>query len=179
MDAARHPDAPPGASLPRKGRPKPDSKTGRVWEIADTLFRERGEVPSRGEVIRRVVAAGGDEGTASTQFYLWRRSKAALDARDESPRRPSAPRGERLGLWLPVSEGGTLALPAEVIERMRLDGSREVLVEVVDGEVRLRSAPVALERVQRMVRSLDKGQGSIVDELIAERRAEAAREAEE
>jgi len=59
---------------------------------------------------------------------------------------------------------------------MRLDPTREVLAEVVDGELRLVSAPVALEQVRRLVRKQDTGRGSVVDEFIAERRAEAARE---
>ena len=169
----------PGVHLPRDGRPGPNTKTGRVWEIADALFKQDGRVPSRQDVIRRTTAEGGDGGTASVQFRRWRMAKAALDAAEQSRRNPPKPRGERMGTWLPVTTDGTIVLPAGVMEQMRLDSSREVLVQVVDGEVRLRSGPVALEHVQRLARQFDTGTGSMVDELIAERRAEAAREAEE
>lgn len=174
-----HTSSAAGARLPWKGRPGPHTKTGKVWEVADALFRQDGRIPSRQEVLRRCAAEGGDEGTASTQFYLWRQSKAALDAAERIGREAPKPRGERLGTWVPVAEDGTLTLPPEVVGRMRLDPSREVLVQVVDGEVRLRSKPVALEHARHLIRSFDTGRGSMVDELIAERRAEAAREAEE
>ena len=174
-----HATSEPGPHLPREGRPGPNTKTGRVWDIADALFEQEGRVPSRQDVIRRTIAEGGDGGTASVQFRRWRMAKAALDVDEQARRNPPRPRGERMGTWLPVATDGTMVLPAGVMEQMRLDPLREVLVEVVDGEVRLRSGPVALEHIQRLVRSFDTGTGSMVDELIADRRAEAAREADE
>ena len=166
----------PDPSLPWQGRPGPNTKTRKVWEIADILYQEHGRIPSRQEVIGRCAAEGGDVGTASTQFYHWRQAKAALDAVPDARTRESNSRGARLGEWLPVSAEGQVSIPHHLLAAMRLDPTREVLAEVVDGELRLVSAPVALEQVRRLVRKQDTGRGSVVDEFIAERRAEAARE---
>jgi hypothetical protein len=59
---------------------------------------------------------------------------------------------------------------------MKLGPDGRVNVELVDGEVRLFSPTVALEKLQRYVLGNDQGQGSAVDDLIAQRRAEAKSE---
>ena len=51
-----------------------------------------------------------------------------------------------------------------------------VVMEMVDGELRVRSRDAALADIQRLVRSLVPEGVSLVDELIADRRAEAAKE---
>ncbi|WP_162150314.1 hypothetical protein [Asticcacaulis sp. AC460] len=53
---------------------------------------------------------------------------------------------------------------------------RRLTGELVDGELRLISPAMALKKLQDMIQAVDTGTGSIVDELIADRRAEAARE---
>ena len=45
-----------------------------------------------------------------------------------------------------------------------------------DGFVRLQTVDAALERVRAIARSKRRGDASVVDEFIAERRAEAATE---
>ncbi len=50
-----------------------------------------------------------------------------------------------------------------------------MVLEAKGREVRLRSADAALNDIQKKYKRLAKGR-SVVDELIAERRAEAARE---
>ena len=76
-----------------------------------------------------------------------------------------------------MSPEGVVKIPPQVLDAMRLDASREVHVQVAEGEPRLASIPVALERARRLFRSFDKGAGSVVDEFIAERRTEAAHHA--
>jgi hypothetical protein len=54
------------------------------------------------------------------------------------------------------------------------------MVEMKDGELRVRPLQAAIRQAQEMVRSyIPDPDRSLVDELIAERRAEAAREADE
>jgi hypothetical protein len=55
-----------------------------------------------------------------------------------------------------------------------------VVVEMKDGELRVRSLQAAVRQAQEMVcKYIPDPDRSLVDELIAERRAEAAREADE
>jgi hypothetical protein len=51
-----------------------------------------------------------------------------------------------------------------------------VVLELVDGEIHLRSQKAMLARVRSRLRPYVEEGTSVVDELIAERRAEAARE---
>jgi hypothetical protein len=71
---------------------------------------------------------------------------------------------------------GRLAVPAAFRKAMEVDESGEVFARVVDGELRVATAEVAVRRVQEMVRKMIPGNESLVDSLIADRREEAARE---
>ncbi len=75
-----------------------------------------------------------------------------------------------------IVSGGRLQLPADVRKELGLADGDAVRLEVVDGELRVRSLKAALERVRAMVREHVPAGVSLADELIADRRAEAARE---
>ena len=82
---------------------------------------------------------------------------------------------------LKIGEGGRIVIPSEMRAAMLVKPGDTVTARVVDGEFRIVSPGVALKRVQaeaRKFRATNPGI-SVVDELIAERRAEAAREADE
>ncbi len=147
-----------------------ESKTGRVWELADELSARLGRRVDRKAVIDAYVAEGGNQNTASTQYFYW---KQAFDAR-------RAPARERFRSVSPkrltVGRDGRLAIPPDMRTAMLLDDDDAVTAEVVDGELRVLSAKAAVRHVQALARKLDKGRGSIVDELIADRREEARRE---
>lgn len=151
-------------------RPTRGSATGRVWEIADEILRQTGAMPSGREVVNRYVAEGGNEGTGFTQFSHWKRVNGPVA---QAAGRPEA-RGPSPA-WLTISPDGRLAMPPQVQEAMRLDGSRKVHAEVVEGELRLASVPVVIERLQRFASQFKTEGESVVDEFIAERRAEAER----
>jgi len=53
---------------------------------------------------------------------------------------------------------------------------QEILMSLDDGFVRLQAIDAALERVRTTARSRRRSDASVVDEFIAERRAEAAGE---
>jgi len=72
--------------------------------------------------------------------------------------------------------GGRLQIPAEIRRALGLRDGDEVRMEIVDGELHVRSFKQILARVQERLRPYAKPGVSIVDELIAERRAEAERE---
>jgi len=72
-----------------------------------------------------------------------------------------------------VVSGGRVQLPADVRRALALSDGDTILIEVVDGEVRLRPYRESVRRIQdRMRRYIVEGE-SAVDELIADRRAAA------
>lgn len=54
-------------------RPKPGTKTGRVWEIADALSAQANAPAPRKNVIAQGVAEGINPATLATQYGRWRR----------------------------------------------------------------------------------------------------------
>jgi AbrB family looped-hinge helix DNA binding protein len=80
---------------------------------------------------------------------------------------------------LRIGDGGRIVIPAEMRAAMLVKPGDTVTAEVVDGEFRIISPKVAIRKVQELARKYRKPVVSVVDELIAERRAEAARDEEE
>jgi AbrB family looped-hinge helix DNA binding protein len=74
-----------------------------------------------------------------------------------------------------VNEQGRLVIPSELRAAAGIKPGSEVVLEACDGEVRIRNVDAAVTRVQEKYRRLARGR-KIVDEFLAERRAEAARE---
>ena len=77
-----------------------------------------------------------------------------------------------------IISGGRVQLPADVRRALSLCEGDTVLIEVVDGEVHLRPLSAAVKRIQERMKPFIKPGESIVDELIADRRREAAAENE-
>lgn len=75
-----------------------------------------------------------------------------------------------------IGDRGRMVLPAEVRKRLKLGPGDEVLVtEQSDGSLRLLSAQQVVRETRGLYR-VRSGKRSLVDELIADRRAEARRE---
>lgn len=147
-------------------RPSASSKTGRVWEIADRISRETGRRAARKEVIDAFVREGGKPNTAATQYAYW---KLDFDAH----RKEAAGPGSTGRLTLQINPDGRLLIPAEFRAAMQLGHDGKVVARVEEGELRVVAPGAALHRLQELVRNLDKGSGSAVDELLSERRAES------
>lgn len=77
-----------------------------------------------------------------------------------------------------IISGGRVQLPADVRRALSLSEGDTVLIEVVDGEVHLRPLSAAVRRIQERTKAFIRPGESIVEELIAERRREAAAENE-
>lgn len=75
-----------------------------------------------------------------------------------------------------IGEGGRIVIPAEYRKALGLKVGEVVMLGVVGDELRVVSLHEAIRRDQEWVRSLLPPGRSLVDELIAERRREAARE---
>jgi len=74
-----------------------------------------------------------------------------------------------------VGQQGRLVIPASVRKALHLKAGDTLNVAIDSGRIVLESQNEAWERLQQRFAAV-KGKISMVDELIAERRAEAARE---
>lgn len=71
--------------------------------------------------------------------------------------------------------GGRLQLPSDVRRELGLADGDQVVMRVVDGELHIRPRRDVLKRIQAMLQPYARSDTPVVDELIAERRAEAER----
>lgn len=78
-----------------------------------------------------------------------------------------------------VNAQGRVVLPAELRHELGITPDTQLVAYVEDGRLILEPRMQALRRIQAYVTSLIPAGVSLVDELIAERRADAAREAAE
>lgn len=74
-----------------------------------------------------------------------------------------------------LNRHGRLVIPAEQRRALGIEEGDAVVVKLDGAELRVLKQEEAIRRVQELVRKHAGGR-SLVDELIAERRAEAARE---
>ena len=144
-------------------RPSTGTLTGRVWEIADELARRGHGAVRRADVIAAFVAEGGNPNTANTQFQMW---KQAQRRRTRGPQRYA----------LQVREAGRIVIPNELRAKMGIEEGDQLLAELVGRELHLVPRSVRIQRAQALVRSAIPKGANLVDELIAERRAEADRD---
>jgi AbrB family looped-hinge helix DNA binding protein len=109
------------------------------------------------------------------------RAKQATDAargRRELPASETLPDGTTR-YFLVVGPKGRVLLPADMRDAMGLKEGDVITAWLKDGELRLHSHLHGLRKIQAEAASIARGSGYASDELIAERRAEAAEEAEE
>ncbi len=79
---------------------------------------------------------------------------------------------------LKLSEGGRIVVPAEVRKALEITEGSTLLGELRNGELVLTTRKARLERARKLFQQYFPPQAdrSLVDELITERRAEAAQE---
>lgn len=75
-----------------------------------------------------------------------------------------------------VDRHGRVVIPAEYRRALGLREGDPVMVQLDDGVLRILTRAQAIRRAQEILAPYFAGKPSPVDELIAERRAEAARE---
>jgi AbrB family looped-hinge helix DNA binding protein len=78
-----------------------------------------------------------------------------------------------------IGAGGRLVIPAEIRRALGLKDGESVVLRVEDGELRVWSVREGIRRAQAIASKYIRPGESMVDELIAERRAENARDEEE
>jgi AbrB family looped-hinge helix DNA binding protein len=75
-----------------------------------------------------------------------------------------------------LGAGGRVVIPAPMRAALGMKEGDKVLVRLEGNEIRIYTYQEAMRRAQELVRSFVPPGVSLVDELIADRRAEAARE---
>jgi AbrB family looped-hinge helix DNA binding protein len=78
-----------------------------------------------------------------------------------------------------VDGHGRIVIPAELRERLGIEPGHRVALSLDDGVITIVTADEAARRLRETVAKYVVSDRSLVDELIAERRAEAEREARE
>ena len=153
-------------------RPGKGTLTERVWTLADQITARKGIKARRGEVIEAFVTEGGNANTAATQYHYWSQQyDPAADERSDARPVPVAS-------TLRVDSAGRLVIPAEIRDAMQIGADGVLHATLENGELRLITPRKALDRAKAIVRKYVQPGVSVVDELIADRRAEAARENE-
>ena len=75
-----------------------------------------------------------------------------------------------------ITKSGRIVIPVAFRRELGLEAGDDVIVRLVDGEVRIRTRREAIKEAQAIVRRHVKKGRSLVQELEQERRAEATRE---
>jgi AbrB family looped-hinge helix DNA binding protein len=75
-----------------------------------------------------------------------------------------------------ITKGGRLVIPVSFRRELGLKAGDEVVLRLVDGEVRIRTRREAIREAQAIVRRHVKKGRSLVQELLQERRSEAKRD---
>lgn len=78
--------------------------------------------------------------------------------------------------WVSIGPDGRLVVPAAYRRTLGIEGGGQVLLTIDGDEVRLAGRDAAVRRAQGLVKAYVPAGTRLSDELIAERRAEAARE---
>jgi antitoxin component of MazEF toxin-antitoxin module len=143
-------------------------KTRRVWDLADEISQQTGQKAQRNAVIAAYVAEGGNANTASTQYYYWSQAAEAPEPATVRSIHPPGP------MRLRIDAQGRLTLPPDLLDHMQLGADGQVTVTLHDGELHLVTPQIALRKLQEMAQSLVGGNSTVVDDLIAERRRDAA-----
>lgn len=84
--------------------------------------------------------------------------------------------GKNLMQSIKMSEGGRVVIPADIRHALGVKEGDSLLIELIDGEARITTRAARLNRAQTLFQQyVPTDSPSIVDELIADRRAAAER----
>lgn len=75
-----------------------------------------------------------------------------------------------------IVEGGKVVIPARFRRELGFEVGDTVIVEVSKGALQIRPRKAAISQAQKLMRQLVAKGHSLADELIADRRADAARD---
>lgn len=142
-------------------------------QISEELACEVRDLPTKSARIRRLAAAGlsrADIGRYLGVRYQQVRNVLAADEAKAADDLSAAPQLARL------DAAGRLLVPAALRRALGVGPNDTVVLALEDGMLAVRSFAQEREDTSAALRAEIQGEGSLVDELIADRRAEAARE---
>lgn len=152
------------------------------------------DLPSKSAKMRRLAAAGYERADIARYLdvryqFVYNVLSAPQPKADEGanasttaateaaiPSEQGQPQASALWVWTTVRKGGSVDLPVAFLEALGLGEGDQVQLALKGGTVRISSRGAALREVQELVRARVPEGVSLADELIAERRAEAAKE---
>ena len=147
------------------------------------------EMRSKSDKIRCLRAAGYERGDIARYLniryqFVYNVDTAPQPKSAQPPQKVTAARrgpsesGEPAPMWLwtAIGKGGAIKLPSEILDAMGVVEGDQVQLALDGDVVRILSRAGAIRELQDQVRRHVPGDVSLVDELLAERRAEAARE---
>ncbi|MHB8575788.1 MAG: AbrB/MazE/SpoVT family DNA-binding domain-containing protein [Dehalococcoidia bacterium] len=83
---------------------------------------------------------------------------------------------QRLASWTRIGEGGRLVIPTMLRQALGMQSGDKVLLEIDGDELHVLTVKAGVQRAQAIMRKYVPEGRMLSEELIAERRAEAARE---
>ena len=75
-----------------------------------------------------------------------------------------------------IDQSGRVVVPVAIRKALGIRGEQVLHISLCNGSIRLQTVQAGLERVRAIARRRGKSSESVVDDFIAERRAEAAKE---
>lgn len=136
---------------------------------------------SKSDKIRTLARAGAATGDIARFLGIrYQFARNVLVAADlHHPRQPQERAEEkktpepRQDEWIAVAGDGSLTLPASWLRQLGVEPGQSLLVTATADAIELLPQATAVARAQSILRRFVPGQDSLVDELIADRRAEA------
>ena len=164
-----------------------------MLEVSDLdrrkMDRLTAEVRSKSDKIRCLRAAGYERGDIARYLdiryqFVYNVDTAPQPKAAQHPQEVATARQENsapaeskpMWLWTAVEKGGVVKLPAEFLEVMGVAEGDQVQLSLEGNVARVLSRAAAIRELQDQVRRHVPEGASLVDELLAERRAEAARD---
>lgn len=138
-----------------------------------TKIQSFGTISDKIRFLDRHNYARADIARILDKRYQHVRNVLEQDAKKSSDVMPAAKANVEKAIYCKVGADGSLTLPASVVAVAKLKPGTSVFVEAKDEALSVASAHLLLKGLQDMVKRADRGQGSVVDELIADRRREA------
>ena len=93
--------------------------------------------------------------------------------RDQSPN-DKTPEQKQETQRVRIDKAGRLVVPANIRKALGIEAAQELSVRLVDDGIRLQTLDAGLERVWAIARRRGKTVPDVVDDFIAQRRADAA-----
>ena len=75
-----------------------------------------------------------------------------------------------------MDRAGRVVVPAGIRKALNIQDEQELTITLEDDCIRIQTIDAGLRRIREIARRKRKGNSSLVDEFIAERRAEAAQD---